>query len=177
MLYFYVESAKYSAYTDKRRFIPPIVAYIVVKSIGFCLLSQLHRLKVSLVDYWKGSHVQLSLGRRHSEQDEGDTFTIYIALEAHHVARLHVFTIIFTPDLLSHQAELGEVRVHLRYGDREVPILARRELCQESYPQFQDWQIPTQSIKSESSDFNSRVRAESIIPDFSQNGTKSTHST
>ena len=114
----------------RERFIPSVVAYIVVKSIGFCLLSQLYRLKVSLVDYWKGSHVQLSLGRRHSEQDEGDTFTIYIALEAHTVARLHVFTlIIFTPDLLSHQAELGEVRVHLRYGDREVSILAQRELC------------------------------------------------
>ena len=130
MLYFYVESAKYSAYTDKRTLHSIRCRVHRGQVHRVRLLSQLQAQGQSRRLVGKGSHVQLSLGRRHSEQDEGDTFTNYIALEAHHVARLHVFTInIFTPDLLGHQAELGEVRVHLRYGDREVPILAQRELC------------------------------------------------
>ena len=130
MLYFYVESAKYSAYTDKRTpSFHPLSRTSWSSPSGPSAVPATGSRSVSST-IGKGSHVQLSLGRRHSEQDEGDTFTNYIALEAHHVARLHVFTInIFTPDLLGHQAELGEVRVHLRYGDREVPILAQRELC------------------------------------------------
>ena len=65
MLYFYVESAKYSAYTDKRTLHSIRCRVHRGQVHRVRLLSQLQAQGQSRRLVGKGSHVQLSLGRRH----------------------------------------------------------------------------------------------------------------